>query len=163
LVSRSLHGLIAGKRHRARLGYVRPMLMAAACALLTSAEILAVQGEAPSQAKASSGESKGVSSEQCFFELPTFARSISLQISRGSGVRGLWRKSFHEKHEDQEGGRAPLKERVRGLGEEAYFVDGPRLGGLYVLRKDVMLRLAIGGSEEKASKLRRLKQLAARM
>jgi hypothetical protein len=136
------------------------MLLAAACALLTAAEILAVQGEAPAQTKASASEDRGVSSEQCFFELPTFARSISLQITRGRGVRVLWRKSFHEKHEDEEGEHAPPKERVRGLGEEAFWVDGPRLGGLYVLRRNAMLRLAIGGAEEKASKLRRLKQLA---
>ena len=38
--------------------------------------------------------------------------------------------------------------------------NDPRLGGLYVLRRDAMLRLAAGGEQTKAEKLRRLKLLA---
>ena len=49
---------------------------------------------------------------------------------------------------------------MRGLGEEAFWVGDPRLGGLYVLRKDAMLRLSVGGNDPKAKKLRRLTALA---
>jgi len=53
-------------------------------------------------------------------------------------------------------------ERVRGLGEEAFWAGNPRLGGLYILRRDAMLRLGVGGNETKAAKLRRLRALAAK-
>lgn len=49
---------------------------------------------------------------------------------------------------------------MRGLGEEAFWVGDPRLGGLYVLRKDAMLRLAVGGPEGMEAKLRKLKTLS---
>ena len=119
------------------------MLLAAACALLTSAEIAKVQGEAPVRAK----ESASGASESCFFELPTFTRSISLEVTRG--VRKL---------PEVEGEAKP--EPVKGLGARAFWFGDPRLGGLYVLRKDVMLRLAVGGREGKPEKLRKLKPLA---
>jgi hypothetical protein len=138
------------------------LLAAAACALLTTAEISAVQGEKPVRSKASTSDSEGLSVERCFFELPTFHRSISLEVTRGARVRELWKRSFHEEGErerEEEEEQSP-PQRVRGLGEEAFWVGDPRLGGLYVLREDSMLRLAVGGAEGMADKLRKLKPLA---
>ena len=126
------------------------MLLAAACALLTAAEIARVQGEPPAQAKAS----QAGASERCFFELPTFTKSISLEVTRGANVRDLWKKSLHDEEENAR------PERVRGIGDDAFWFGDPRLGGLYVLRKDAMLRLSVGGAETKAVKLRKLKLLA---
>ena len=119
------------------------MLIAAACALLTAAEIRAVQGEAPVQAK----ESASGASESCFYELPTFTRSISLEVTRGIA-----------KLPETEGEAKP--EPVRGLGRGAFWFGDPRLGGLYVLRKGTMLRLAVGGAGSKSAKLRKLQPLA---
>ena len=137
------------------------MLAAAACALLSFSEISAVQGEKPVRAKPSASDGPGLAVEGCFFELPTFVKSISLEVTRGPRVRELWKSSFHEggKGEEQEKDASP-PDRVRGLGEEAFWVGGPRLGGLYVLRKGAMLRLAVGGPEDVPGKLRKLKQLA---
>jgi hypothetical protein len=132
--------------------------LASACSLLTGAEIARVQGETPSQAKPSSGEQTGLQVWQCFYALPTFTRSISLELTRGSGVRELWRKRFHEREEKEE--KEPPPDRVRGVGEEAFWAGDARMGGLYVLRKDAMIRLAAGGAESKAQKLKRLKRLA---
>jgi hypothetical protein len=126
------------------------VLLAAACALLTSAEIAKVQGEAPKQAK----ESESGASQRCFYELPTFTRSISLEVTRGAKVRELWKKSISS---DQEEARP---ERVRGIGDDAFWFGDPRLGGLYVLRRDAMLRLSVGGAETKGVKLRKLERLA---
>ena len=139
------------------------LLAAAACALLTSAEISAVQGEAPVRAKPSASDSPGLSVERCFFELPSFAKSISLEITRGGGVRALWQRSFHgdaAAGREEEAKDAPPPQRVRGLGEEAFWVGNPRLGGLYVLRTNAMLRLAVGGADTVAGKLRKLRRLA---
>jgi len=139
------------------------ILAAAACALLSSAEISAVQGEKPVQAKPSASDAPGLAVQRCFFELPTFAKSISLEVTRGPRVRALWKDSFHEgskrERDEEEKEKAP-PEPVRGLGEEAFWVGDPRLGGLYVLRKNAMLRLAVGGPEDVAGKLRKLKPLA---
>src|SRR3954469_14390338 len=137
------------------------LLASAACALLSVAEISAVQGEQPARTKPSTSDAPGLAVERCFFELPTFAKSISLEVTRGSRVRELWKDSFHQggKREREEEERSP-PERVGGLGEEAFWVGSPRLGGLYVLRKNAMLRLAVGGPEDVAAKLRKLKRLA---
>ncbi len=139
------------------------LLATAACALLTSADISAVQGEAPMRTKPSASESPGLSVERCFFELRSFPKSISLEVTRGPGVRALWRTSFHERgsgREEEEEKDQPPPRRVRGLGEEAFWVGSPRLGGLYVLRTDAMLRLAVGGGGSVEGKLRKLRRLA---
>jgi len=139
------------------------LLATAACALLTSADISAVQGEAPMRTKPSASESPGLSVERCFFELQSFPKSISLEVTRGPGVRALWRTSFHERgsgREEEEEKDQPPPRRVRGLGEEAFWVGSPRLGGLYVLRTDAMLRLAVGGGGSVEGKLRKLRRLA---
>jgi hypothetical protein len=139
------------------------LLATAACALLSSAEISAVQGEKPVHTKPSASDAPGLAVERCFFELPTFPKSISLEVTRGPRVRELWKGSFHEggKREEEDKEKSP-PERVRGLGDEAFWVGDPRLGGLYVLRKNAMLRLAVGGPEGVAGKLRKLKPLARR-
>jgi hypothetical protein len=139
--------------------------VAAACSLLTSAEIARVQGEAPKETKPSTQESPGLHGDQCFFLLPTFTSSISLELTRGA-VRAFWKKTFHEQggeptresEEKEEQKQKPR--RVRGLGDEAFWAGDARLGGLYVLRKDAMLRLSIGGAETQPQKLKKLKTLA---
>jgi len=150
-------------RARSAVDCAAVLLAAAACALLSSAEISAVQGEKPVRSKASSSDADGLSVERCFFEMPTFPKSISLEVTRGTRVRELWKRSFHqegEREREEEEEEQPPPQRVRGLGEEAFWVGDPRLGGLYVLRKDTMLRLAVGGAEGMADKLRKLKPLA---
>jgi hypothetical protein len=84
-------------------------------------------------------------------------------VTRGPRVRALWKDSFHEgskREREDEDKEKPPPQRVRGLGEEAFWVGDPRLGGLYVLRENAMLRLAVGGPEDVAGKLRKLKPLA---
>jgi hypothetical protein len=138
-----------------------------ACTLLTRAEIRRVQGEEPQEAKASERQAGGLAVRQCFYALPDFSRSVSLELTRGPTVRELWREHFakeeHAAPKDREAGEEEDEERperVRGIGEEAFWTGNPRLGGLYVLRKDSMLRLSVGGNDPKAKKLRRLTALA---
>ncbi len=136
------------------------LLAIAACALLTSAEIARVQGEVPRQAKPSGSASPGFTVQRCFYALPTFSRSISLEVTRGRGVPGLWHDAFHNGRRGEDEGEATPPQRIRGLGEEAFWTGDPRLGGLYVLLGDAMLRLSIGGNDRVAGKVRRLKRLA---
>jgi hypothetical protein len=136
-----------------------------ACALLSGAEIRRVQGEEPKESKASERQAGGLTVQQCFYLLPDFSRSVSLEVTRGEKVRELWREQFGEKERSSEkeaGGeeREDRPERVRGVGEQAFWTGNPRLGGLYVLRKGTILRLSVGGNDPKAKKLRRLTALA---
>ena len=137
------------------------MILAAAaiCSLLTSAEIARVQGEPPNQAKPSEHPGDPLHSEQCLYLLPTFAKSVSLEVTRGA-VKAHWKKTFHQKHETEEGEKEGPPARVRGVGDEAFWVGDVRIGGLYVLKKDVMLRLSIGGGESLKEKQKKLRALA---
>jgi len=131
------------------------------CSLLTAAEIQSVQKEQPELAKESSRPAGDLVVGQCFYQLPTFAKSISLELTSGPGVKAYWKKAFHEAHPDEKEEEAKERpERLKGLGEEAFWTGSVRLGGLYVLAKGSILRLSIGGADAKDTKLKKLRALA---
>jgi hypothetical protein len=153
-----------------------------ACALLTSAEIESVQREAVKETKLSGSREGGFSVSRCFFTLPTFTNSISLQITqRGEGPEArdpkrFWRDTFHREHKserkqekekserkvEEEGESAPPV-KVTGVGDEAFWM-GTRVGGaLYVLKGNNYLRVSVGGSGEPADKIKRSKELAQKV
>ena len=81
------------------------------------------------------------------------------------GLRGLGRRAREEveneeNEKDEEGEAKEQPERVRGVGEEAFWTGSVRLGGLYVLQKGTILRLSIGGTDAKGAKLKKLRALA---
>lgn len=143
-----------------------------ACALLTSDEIKAVQGEAVSEMKLTGQDSGGFNLSQCFYSLPTFTNSISLMVAhRGDGTdardpKEFWRSTFHEderdgnesrreKEKEEEGeveGAPP--ERVAGLGNEAYWTGNQVSGALYILKGNSYVRISIGGPPNAASRKR---------
>ena len=130
-----------------------------ACTLLTAKEIETVQRERPQVSKPTSQSAGELNVRQCFYQLPTFEKSVSLEVTSGAGAKAYWRKAFHEKHaEEEEEEERP--ERVKGLGEEAFWTGSARLGGLYVLKKGSILRLSIGGAASKDAKLAKLRALA---
>src|SRR6266446_749684 len=87
----------------AEAAVVKPRLDA--CALLNSKEIELVQGEPIREIKLTGQSTGGFSVSQCFFTLPTFTNSVSLQVTQkgeGPGARDpkeFWRETFH--HEQQ--------------------------------------------------------------
>ncbi len=139
-----------------------------ACALLTSADIKAVQGEAVTETKLSGQTSGGFNLSQCFFSLPTFTNSISLLVAhRGDGAdardpKDFWRGTFYgprereeekdEKEEEEREGSPP--EKVAGLGDEAFWIGNKVGGALYVLRGNSYVRISIGGPADAASRKR---------
>lgn len=146
-----------------------------ACALLTAAEIEAVQREKVKETKLSGSNEGGFSVSHCFFTLPTFTNSISLQITQradGPNARDpktFWRDTFHREHKfeeerEQEGegdSAPPIK--LSGIGDEAFWM-GTRVGGaLYVLKGNSYVRVSVGGSGEESDKIRRSKQLAQKV
>ena len=62
-----------------------------------------------------------------------------------------------EREEEEEG--AP-PEKVKGVGEEAFWIASRVGGALYVLRKDVFFRISVGGAGDEKSKLRKSRTLA---
>jgi len=141
------------------------LLLAAAdpCALLTADEINAVQRERPQISKPSAQPGGELMVRQCFYQLPSFEKSISLEVTSGRSAKAYWQKAFHEpraREKDEEGEAKEQPERVRGVGEEAFWTGSVRLGGLYVLQKGTILRLSIGGTDAKGAKLKKLRALA---
>lgn len=152
-----------------------------ACKLLTSEEIQAVQGEGLKSAKGSDTSTNLLSVSQCFYETANFTNSVSLTLTRksadakGESPREFWKKNFggekeREKGERDKKGGAHVEEeeeglppaRVRGVGDEAYWVGNDKVGALYVLRGDKFIRVSVGGPDKQDKKIEKTKALAAR-
>lgn len=153
------------------------------CALLTSKEIEAVQGEPVKETRSSLQLTEGMNLAQCVFHTPTAAKSVSLEVATvnlsnlsAATPRKFWRNQFHafdlrEKElptdakpakglmiEPQNEERKPR--RIDGVGEEAYWVGNSVTGILYVLEGDVFLRLSVGGIPGESARLEKSKALA---
>ncbi len=77
-----------------------------ACALLSSSDIQGVQGEAVSDSQGSSHANGGFVISQCFYRLPTFSKSVNLEIMRpadggeaAQAVAEFWERRFHQPRE----------------------------------------------------------------
>lgn len=147
-----------------------------ACALLTSAEIeaiqgSAVQGSAVKDAKSSAKTEGGITTSQCYFTLARSADSIVLTISsrannaQARGPRQVWNETFHrvaKKKTGRDGKEkiTPRPEKIEGLGDEAFWT-GLRFGGtLHVLKGETNIRISVGGPGGEDTQLQRLKSLA---
>lgn len=153
------------------------------CALLTSKEIEAAQGEPVKETRSTLQLTGGMNLLQCVFRTPTPAKSVSLEVatvnhssSPAATPRTFWRNQFHAfdlREKESPTGAKPAKglmiepqdeERkprlIGGVGEEAYWVGNPVTGILYVLQGDVFLRLSVGGIHEESARLEKSKALA---
>jgi len=153
------------------------------CALLTSAEMEAVQGEHVKETKPSVQQSGSFLMSQCFFRTATFTKSVSLALAVPDPAkpsaftpREFWEKQFHPPEPVEEekpvAGKAPKKAEVEreeelrkprpidGLGEEAYWVGNPISGALYVLKGNCFLRISVGGVREESARMEKSKALA---
>jgi hypothetical protein len=152
-----------------------------ACKLLTAEEIQAVQGEGVKTTKGTDASNGSLSVSQCFYETTSFTNSISLTLTkkngdaRGEGPREFWKKNFGgekerekgererqggERGEEEEEGLPPT--RVRGLGDDAYWVGNGKVGTLYVLKGDKFIRISLGGGDAQEKKMEKTKTLAER-
>lgn len=129
-----------------------------ACSLLTAADVEQVQGERPSETKATDQNRF----HQCFYRLPTFAKSISVSVSYGA--REFWEERLHgergEEKEQEESKERPKPRTISGVGDEAIWSATPVGGTLYVLQGDTMLLIGIGGSDTDAVRLEKATALA---
>lgn len=71
------------------------------CTLLSPEELKEVQGEAPSDAQGSEHSAESLSMSQCLFRLPTFDRSVNLEVvsapagAPAGALKEYWRRRFH--------------------------------------------------------------------
>lgn len=134
-----------------------------ACSLLTADDLLQVQGERFVETKPSDQGRF----QQCFYRLPTFTKSVNLGIA--SDAREYWERTFREgaegKKREEEGEREEELRRPRaisGVGDEAFWSPLSIGATLYVLQRDTVLRVAIGGNESDAVRLEKATALAKR-
>jgi hypothetical protein len=149
------------------------------CALLTSADVQAVQGDAVQETKPSTQPAGGLVMSQCLFRTASPSKSVSLAIASPGTVspRTFWQKQFHsgnpeseEKDKDKAAsGRKNAKQEedestrpraIKGVGEQAYWVGSPMVGALYVLKRDIFLRISVGGIREESARIEKSIALA---
>jgi hypothetical protein len=155
---------------------------AAACALLTSADVQTVQVDAVQETKPSVQPGGSLTMSQCLFRTVTASKSVSIAIAAESSIspRTFWKKQFHsvkteaddkdkkekkpvagrkeEKEEEEDESTRPRA--IAGVGEEAYWVGGPMVGALYVLQGNTFLRISVGGVREESTRIEKSVALA---
>ena len=129
-----------------------------ACQVLTKADLAAVQGEEFASTKLSPRDG----GTQCFYQLPTFVKSVSVDVRYG-GARKFWDETFEREHEaDDPDEKVTPPVKVRGVGSEAMWVSSRVAGSLYVRKGDALLRVSVGGPGDTKEKIARSKRLALR-
>lgn len=152
-----------------------------ACQLLTPRDIARVQGEELKSVKLTESNENGLRVSQCFYALPSFTNSISLDVMRGQ-TAAFWRGHFsnaRETDDDEDRDRSaamktapPSREaeeehessarKVRGIGDAAVWSGNRVAGALYVLKGETIVRISVGGGGSQEQKIQRSKKLAAR-
>ena len=135
------------------------------CALITSDELKAVQSEALQATLPSEREYGEYFIAQCYYQLPTITNSVVVNVTmpktRGKSVKEFWRST----HAEAGSGKEPKEkesrpEKIAGVGEDAYWEASGIAGALYVLKKDIILRISVGGASDIRTKLEQSKTLA---
>ncbi|HJW96326.1 MAG TPA: hypothetical protein VJ901_22140 [Thermoanaerobaculia bacterium] len=125
-----------------------------ACHVLTKRDIAAVQGEPFTAVKLTAHDD----GSQCFYQLPTFTKSVSVDVIRD---KEFWQSHFHEgEKEHEEEATAPRE--IEGVGDDALWIGGRMAGSLYVRKGDAVLRVSVGGPGNEKEKIAKAKTLAAR-
>jgi hypothetical protein len=152
------------------------------CSLINAADLKSVQGEEPKEAQRSDREDAGFIVSQCYYSLPTTTNSVVLNVTTAAAgassrdPREFWKETFArqaEKKEPEQKREGQAKEgegeetgaaaqKIAGLGEDAYWIANRVGGALYVLKKDLFLRISVGGPGDANAKLKKSKTLAQR-
>lgn len=159
-----------------------------ACSLLTSQEVAAIQGGAFKDTKGSQRTDGDFLMSQCFYTAEEFVRSVSLSVVQPNPAaptkqpkdfftekfRDAVKKPEREKEqkskeanqqaraggEEEEKKEEPTVERISGLGDQAYWVQGGPSAALYVLKKNQFLILSLGGGDADPVKRKKTQELA---
>ncbi len=148
-----------------------------ASTLLTAEEIERILGEPLKNKIPSTRTEAGFVISQCYFALATASKSLVVTVTNpGAGPqvtepREFWAEKFEgakiqgsmkepessrEKHERPQ----PAPEKIADVGDDAYWVPSGGTGALYVLHANSLIRLALGGNDEKALRVQKAVALA---
>jgi hypothetical protein len=158
------------------------------CALITKQEIETIQGSRIKETKSSVRSDAGFRVSQCFYTADDFSKSVSLAVTQrdptSSGKRSVndfWNETFgrftdeekksnsHEEERQRLGEQARREnegrtfippKKIDEIGDDAFWSPSPVGGAIYVLKKDVFIRLSIGGRDNEEGKLDKSKALA---
>jgi hypothetical protein len=150
-----------------------------ACQLLSEHDVARVQGEAFKSVKLTETEAEGLSVSQCFYTLPSFSSSVSIDLMRGK-TRAFWTSHFSEARGERDAdedrdrpaaiktaSRSPEAEeehhparRIDGIGDAAVWSGNRISGALYVLKNKTIVRVSVGGAGSEEQKIARSKKLA---
>ncbi|MFZ3375537.1 MAG: hypothetical protein WA183_08280 [Chthoniobacterales bacterium] len=158
------------------------------CGLIAKQEIEAVQRSPIKETKSSVRSDAGFRVSQCFYTAEDFSKSVSLAVTQrdlaSSGKRSVqdfWNETFGRLTDEEKKSNSDKEERTRlreqarregeekafippkkidGIGDDAFWSPNPAGGAIYVLKKDVFIRLSIGGHDNEEAKLDKSKALA---
>jgi hypothetical protein len=158
------------------------------CALITKQEIETIQGARIKETKSSVRLDAGFRVSQCLYTAEDFSKSVSLAVTQrdttSSGTRTVndfWNETFGRFSDEKKKSDSDKEERkslpeqahregeertfmppkkIDGIGDDAFWSPNPVGGAIYVLKKDVFIRLSIGGRDNEESKLDKSKALA---
>lgn len=143
-----------------------------ACQVLTPRDVARVQGAKFTKARLTESADAGVTISQCFYTLPRFTDSVTVDLIRGN-AKAFWKRHFadvneasvlsvrRDRDEDEERGSAPRV--VTGVGDKAMWSGNRLAGALYVLQGDTVIRVSVGGGGTEEQKIERAKRLAQRV
>lgn len=141
---------------------------AGACLLIDKSEIESLQGEQMRGAEPSTGTEADMAFSDCYYTVISSDGSKNLSVhlrvlrddpqSAGRGaLRRFWEDRFRGAKEKK---KAEKPRAVAGVGEEAFWLGNNVMGALYVLAKDRIVRVSVGGAEEEDAKIEKSRKLA---
>ena len=151
-----------------------------ACELIQKEEVERVVGSPIKDAQSSVHPDRGFVTSDCLYSAAEFSKSVSFSVSQknpestdAQTPKDFWKKTFgrfeEEEREAEEHGskekqtaeheeeESPPPKKIGGIGDEAFWMKS----GLYVLKKDVFIRVSVGGAGNEESKIEKSKALAA--
>jgi hypothetical protein len=158
------------------------------CGLITKQEIEAIQRSPIKETKSSVRSDAGFRVSQCFYTAEDFSKSVSLAVTQRDlaspskrSVKDFWNETLGRAADEEkessgdkqargssrEYARSQGEEKVfippkkiDGIGDDAFWSPNPVGGAIYVLKKDVFIRISVGGRDNEEGKLDKSKALA---
>ena len=141
---------------------------AGACLLIEKSEIESLQGAQMRGSEPSTGTEAGMAFSDCYYTVISSDGSKNLSVhlrvlrdeaqgAGGGALKSFWAERFRGAKEKK---KAEKPRAVEGVGDEAYWLGNNVMGALYVLAKDRIVRVSVGGAEEVDAKVEKSRSLA---